>query len=255
MKSGTIKKINDEWVVEYREFNDTAWKANKRVTYPKVVGPSGKVRVGGSNRMKYFESVTLPIHYDSKPLCEEGKDVEFEVIKDWGNNPFTFNSDVDFAKIVPYVPEPHSDRLIGLLVGEILWLRKLGHYTEHSLINTLVTAEERAEYNRLDMGWYDTTEYGKNKSDKITQDEKFEEYRIYARSLHVKYHPHQIEHSELVPYGITDVKAFAEGIEHYLWNTDNCCYRFSVDDIKLERLCGFHANSFKIKFTLDYLPK
>ncbi len=234
MEYGSIKKTQDGWVVEYYDINKL-FEFDEE--HAKVTGPT---KVSRPKRRVKREVLTMPVHKDSIRLCVEGEEVEFNV-------------EDGLAKIILYQPKPHSDRLIGWLVGEIIWCRKLMMFTEDSLIETMVTPEEKAEYERLNNVWFAGGRYGKNTITELLHKQDWENYRTYARALHIKYMPHEIEHSELVGYDITDVAAFARGIEEFLWNTDHCCYTFTKEDIEIRRMVGMHSNLFKIKFKLDYL--
>lgn len=230
-KNGIVKQTEDGWVIEYHKIHRHAG-LSKMGTGPAASGNRGRGRM-------CFEDCTIPIASESEPLCIEGAAVEFEIIH-------------GFGKIYVHEPVPHTDWTIGLLMGEIIWCRKLKMHTEDSMLRDLATTEEKAEYKRLEDIWSDGGNYGKTK-DEAEKDQDWENYRAYARSLDIKYLPNYIEYSEFVPFDLTDMESFFKGVRSYLWDTDHCHYVFKQEDISLKREPCMKANLLKIKFTLDYL--
>lgn len=134
-----------------------------------------------------------------------------------------------------------QDYITGTLVGEIIWLRYLSKYTETSLIATL-PIEEQIEYKRLNDRWFKQKE-----QEKI--DNFWHKYRDYANSLTKKYFPEKVEYVSGILYTITNLEEFFNGVKSYLWNTDECCYTFTRENIIIEDLeilgCYIHID-FKL---------
>lgn len=235
---GTIKKTDSGWVVEYIKHTPHAGLSKK--------GTGPAAANGRRGRLLFFDTVQLPIHPSSINLCVEGEEVKFSEELDLTEKKV-------FAKIIPYTPRPHSDQLIGWLVGEIIWLRKLDTHTERNLIENIVTPEEKAEYERLDKIWYNGTNYGNQRVSEEENKIQWNAYRNYAKSLRIKYLPHEIEYRDWAGYDITNMKEFFTGINSFLWNTDHCSYTFTKDDIEIKRDVCLDANLLIIKFTLDDL--
>lgn len=140
----------------------------------------------------------------------------------------------------------------GLLIGEIVWYKSLSTFNEFDLIEKFCTQEEKEEYNKLDKIWY------KNVDEKKESKIEWENFRNYAKSLHIKYFPHNIEfsgHYLFKEYKGKQLKDFFKGIECYLWNTDNCAYSFSVEDIKLDKFKPRRSLYVIINFTLSYIKE
>ncbi len=242
-KHGLVKRLNDEWVIEYSEMKRNP---KKEVIVPSITEQpikSGKRRVRSVSSPFIIVHHTIPVAGESHDLCVESKSVEYEVIKEEGK---------DVAKILVYKPEPHTDWTIGILMGEIIWCRKLTMHRSDYVLETLATAEEKAEYKRASDAWFDTGSYGSNKNEELNK-KLWIEYRTYARSLNIKYLPHEIEYSSFVPFDITDVERFVKGITRFLWDTDACHYTFTKDDVQLSRDSCFQATLLRIKFTLSDL--
>ncbi len=138
----------------------------------------------------------------------------------------------------------------GLLYGEIIWYKHLCNYTENNLIENLVTEDERLKYHTLTESWY------KNKTSNSPSNEYWVEYREYTKELFRKYFPASITYKDWTFLNIAskkDISRFFDGINTYLWNTDECCYVCTQEDIKLKKYRGTMRNSYlEITFVLGY---
>lgn len=184
-------------------------------------------------------------------LVKEIKDAFLEIRKDINGH----NSAIEkLTKAIEILESStiSDDDILGQLVGEIIWRKHLGRYTEHQLIEDICSKEESEIYNKLNDDWFKIVDENRNlPNSSHSAPEEWNEYRNFARSLHLKYFPHTIKYSTHIPYEIKNKQKFFDGILNFLWNTDECCYVFTIDDIIFEdhRIIG---RSLEIEFKLDY---
>jgi hypothetical protein len=152
-----------------------------------------------------------------------------------------------------------NDKVIGLLLGEVIWLRKLNKFTEHLVEVKYCTEDEKKEYNTLSNVWYDKVTANRHlQNSSYRAPKEWITYRQYANFLCEKYCPAEIEFRDYFYANIINKKSFYEGIRSFLWDTDACSYTFSENDIEFitdewEGASGKKRIDvrIKIKFHLD----
>lgn len=162
-----------------------------------------------------------------------------------------------------------NDFVLGLLIGEIIWVTLLSKYTERE---ELFTKEEQDEYNKLSDescdAYFDAPRHlsdGREIHELTPEErklayestERFNKYIDYSNSLLVKYLPHKLEYKELQFWKPLDINVFCNGINNFLWNTDECCYTIDSSDISIEedRLIRKYIMRIVFKLNSDFFIK
>jgi len=78
--------------------------------------------------------------------------------------------------------------------------------------------------------------------------EKYIKQRKFDDALIEKYYPKTVNFADHIYFEIEDKQQFYNGVRTFLWDTDHCCYRFTIDDIIVGD--SYRTRYLTITFTL-----
>ena len=141
---------------------------------------------------------------------------------------------------------------LGWMTGAYIWDRmpyesfQNGEYRVDRHSVKYLSPEEIARYNELHSAWLNNWTGNPNRNEDI-DDELFEAYRKYDNELYLKYFPHILS---IFVDGIylnqdDNNHMFMEGLISYLWQTDECMYSLTKENITI--ITDTHGVEFQFK--------